>query len=107
MQIPDGHTLEEVFPSDPIYQDDCKFIVELSNADPKFANLRVSAIHFQNTFCIIDRSFLYVEFSVRNFMKKDVKPFTMLVDDSNSEIIQDFVNIFESIYADSRRVDSI
>jgi len=107
VQIPDGHTLNEVFPSDPIYQDDCKFIVELSKADPKFASLRVSAIHFQNTFCIIDRSFLYVEFSVRNFMKKDVKPFTMLVDDSNSEIIQDFVNIFESIYADSRRIDSI
>ncbi len=70
VQIPDGHKLEEVFPSDPFYQDDCKFIVELNKDGPKFANLRVSEIFFQNTFCIIDRSFLYLEFDIRSFMKK-------------------------------------
>jgi len=107
VQIPDGHKLEEVFPGDPFYQDDCKFIVELSNEDPKFANLRVSEIFFQNTFCIIDRSFLYLEFDIRSFMKKNVKPFVMLVDDRNSKFTKEFVAVFEGINAVAKRIDSI
>lgn len=107
IQIPEGRDLNEVFPHDPLYEQDCRFIVGLSNEDPRFANLRVSGVFFQNTFCMIDQSFLYLEFDIRSFLKKHIKPFVMTVDDRDTLILNDMVYLFEQIYALSTRIDEI
>jgi len=107
VQIPEGRELSKVFPHDPLYEQDCRFIVGLSNEDPRFANLRVSEVFFQNTFCVIDRSFLYLEFDIRSFLKKHIKPFVMTVDDRDSLVLNDLVHLFDRINAVSTRVDAI
>jgi len=81
-QIPSGHRLEEALPYDPVYYEDSKFLAEIGKVEPEFACLRVSDIIFQNTFCVIDESFLYLEFDTRKppDMGPTFHPLVMLIE---------------------------
>lgn len=108
VQIPKGHRLEEALPYDPIYQEDCKFLADTSKSEPEFASLRLSEIIFQNTFCIIDRSFLYLEFDTRKTdTNQTFLPFVMIVEDPNSEVIHDLVKLHQRIEAGSTLITKI
>ena len=88
VQIPKGHNLDEVLPHDPIYEDDCKFLAELAGSESEFASLHLSEVVFYNTFCIIDESFLYLEFDVQKpNIDQTFSPFTMIIEDPDSKVI--------------------
>ena len=91
--------MEEALPYDPIYRDDCEFLAELGKEEPEFARLLVADEYFQNTFVIVDKSFLYLEFDTRNPSDEDFSfpSFVMMIDDPNSEIVQSLLKLHERI----------
>lgn len=108
VQVPKGHRLEEALVYDPIYGEDCKFLADISKSEPEFASIRLSEIIFQNTFCIIDRAFLYMEFDTRKTDNNQTfLPFVMIVEDPNSKIIFDLAKLHQRIEAGSTLITQI
>lgn len=108
VQIPEGHRLEEVLPFDDIYREECELLAALTATEPEFASLRVSEPVFQNTFCLIDRSFVYLEFDVsRSDPGQLFTPFVMMIEDPNSEAIQELLKLHQRIEANARLITSL
>ncbi len=108
VQVPKGHHLREIFPYDNVYKQHCEFLGEISRDQPEFASLRTSDVVFENTFAIIDRTFLYMEFDIRNPDTSEVhSPFALIIDNPDSEIVQDLVKLHQRIEATSQLVTDI
>lgn len=108
VQIPNGHHLEEILPFDNIYREDCEFLAKIAAKEPEFASLRTSDVIFQNTFCVIDQRFLYLEFDIsRPNSDQFFSPFVMLVDDPNSETMQELRKLHQRIEANTRLISHI
>ena len=108
VQVPEGHHLQEVFPFDTAYKQHCEFLYEISRVEPEFASLRVTDVVFENTFAIVDRSFLYMEFDIRNPETGDVQsPFALIIDNPDSQIVSDLVKLHQRTEANSRLVKDL
>lgn len=108
VQIENINCFEEAIKVDPIYYEDCKFLVGLSKSEPEFACLRISEVIFHNTFAIIDRSFLHLEFENAKLDNKQAfSPFIITIDNSNSEFIQTLTTVFKRIESNSILVTHI
>lgn len=108
VQIPKGYRLEAVFPHDPLYYEACKFLAELGNAEPEFASLRTSEVVFHNSFVIIDKTFLYMEFEIRKpDTNQTFAPFVMIVEDPNAEIVQTMRKLHQRIEANSTLITHV
>ncbi len=100
IQIPKVGRLEDALYYDPVYAKDCRFIVESFLHAPERVSLRISEILFQNTFIIVDGSFLCLEFDVGNHVDGlKSAPFVMIVEDSGSKLVKKLRNVFEHIHA--------
>ena len=103
IQIPDVQRLEEALCHDPVYAADCQFIIESGRHAPERVSLRVAEVIFQNTFVIVDRSFLYLEFDVHDHVDGlNVAPFVMIVEDSENKIVTNLRTLFQRIEAVSK-----
>ena len=63
VQIPENHSINEIFPYDDYYRKTSQFIVNISKSNPELASLRTVEPLFTNTFVIVDRKYLYIEFN--------------------------------------------
>jgi len=105
IQLPEGRTLQETSEYDITFFNSCQVLAELSRSKPEFASLRTSDIGFQNTFVIIDKRFLYIEFEISKPTQQSAFiPYVMLVEDPNSEIVNEMIKIFHRIEANSALV---
>jgi hypothetical protein len=108
VQIPGVHKLEEMLVHDPIYADNCKFVVSITKAEPEFASLRVSRMAFSNSVILIDGEFAHISFDIHNISDSEVDaPFVMLIDDPKSDALQNLIRLYRRIEANSSLVTHI
>jgi hypothetical protein len=100
IQIPKGCRLEDALPHDPLYANDCQFIIDSGISAPERISLRVSETIFQNTFVIVDGSFLYLEFDMGNHVDGlSGEPFLIVVEDPGSKFVTTLRDLFRHIEA--------
>jgi hypothetical protein len=108
VQIPEQHRIEEMLPYDTLYAKNCKFIVNIAQAEPEFASLRVCGMIFSNSIILIDESFAHISFDVRKPDESEVDaPFVMLIEDPNSEAIKNLLKLYRRVEASSTLVTRI
>jgi len=109
IQMPSYGSLKAIEPYDPIYFDDCKFLSQMGKKQPDLTSLRISEFIFQNTFCIIDNSFLYIELDTEKpaEMEDAFTSYVMLLDDPKAEVIKDLVTLHRRIEANSKLVTEL
>lgn len=108
VQIPENHSINEIFPHDDYYHKTSQFIVNISKSNPEFASLRTVEPLFTNTFVIVDRKHLYIEFNAYTpDVTKAFTPFVLLIDDPKSEIVSSMLNLHQRIEAVSTLVRNI
>jgi hypothetical protein len=106
VQIPYGFGVDNVLPYDPIYKESYAFLANFGRTEPNFACLRTSDVVFPETFIMIDNSFLYIAFGVKNpDTGRAQYPFLgLVVEDTNSEVFQSMRTLFLRIEANSKLV---
>jgi hypothetical protein len=105
IQLSEGQTLQDTSKYDPTFFNSCKFLTEMSCSKPEFASLRISNIGFQNTFVVIDKKFLYIEFEIsKPTQQTSFIPYVMFVEDPNSEIVREMIKLYQRIEANSTLV---
>ena len=103
IEIPTGHSLEEIFPHDEVYREHCLFVSQIAGGTrPEFARVRVSDVFFDRTFAIIDQEFLYMEFEIRDPKTGEYSaPFSLIVEDQDSNVIGELQKLHQRIDASS------
>lgn len=100
VQVPRGHNIEEIFPHDPIFKKECEILSALGKEEPEFASLRISETLFKNTFVLVDRGLLHIEYEIDNPETGEIRrPFAILVEDPDSIIIQDLLSLHQRLQA--------
>jgi len=108
VQVAEQHRLGEMLAHDPIYAENCRFIVNLAKTEPEFASLRVSGRVFSNSIILIDRSFVHISFDIHRPDESVVDaPFVMLIDDPKSEAIKNLLRLYQRVEANSTLVTQI
>lgn len=108
VQIPKNHSINEIFPHDEYYRESSKLIVNISKSNPELASLRTVEPLFTNTFTIIDRKHLYIEFNAFTpDVTKAFTPFVLLIEDPKSEIVSSMLSLHQRIEAVSTLVREI
>ncbi len=108
VQIPKNHSINEIFPHDDYYFESSKYIVGISKSNPELASLRTVEPLFTNTFTIIDRTHLYIEFNAFTpDITKAFTPFVLLIDDPKSEIVSSMISLYQRIEAVSTLVRDV
>lgn len=108
VQVPKNHSINEIFPHDSYYYESSKYIVGISKSNPELASLRTVEPLFTNTFTIIDRKHLYIEFNAFTpDITKAFTPFVLLIDDPKSEIVSSMLSLHQRIEAVSTLVRDV
>jgi hypothetical protein len=94
--IPHNHQLNEIFEYDPLYVQNCKFVVSMyKRKGVESTQLRVSNMNFGNSIILIDQTFAHISFDIQyHDDSKYEAPFVMLVDDPTSLAIQRLIDIY-------------
>jgi hypothetical protein len=108
VQIPKNHSIDEILPHDEYYRESSKFIASISKLNPELASLRTAEPLFTNTFTIVDRKHLYIEFNAFTpDVTKAFTPFVLLIDDPKSEIVSSMLSLHQRIEAVSTLVREV
>lgn len=107
VQVPAGNALTEALAHDPAYADDCRVIVDIGAPNPQRVALRTSTVEFQNTFVIIDKRFLYLEFDQSHPTNGHrMRPFVMLIEDDQATLVNELRELYRRIEATSHLVQA-
>lgn len=108
VQVPKNHSINEILPHDEYYRESSRFIVGVSKSNPELASLRTVEPLFTNTFTIVDRKHLYIEFNAFTpDVTKAFTPFVLLIDDPRSDIISSMLSLHQRIEAISMLVRDV
>lgn len=108
IQIPKGHTLSEILPGDPIYRSYIEDLVKYGKTNPQYASVRAADVIFSNSFVIVDRAFVYIEFSVRDPETGNYQgPFVMTIDDPNSEMVTELLRVHQRVEASAQLITKL
>jgi len=109
VQIPDKHQLVEMLESDPVYAQNCKFVIEMMKIrKAESTSLRISRMTFSNSIILIDRAFAHISFDIYDPEDRKVEaPFVMLIDDPNSQALQYLIKLYQRVYEYSTLVTRV
>jgi len=102
VQVPKGYSLGDVFPFDPIYKKYATLLMRSNKMAPEAASLKTTDVVFPNTFVLVDRSFLYLEFEIKDPDTGEEKaPFVLTIDDPNSEMVLELLRVHQRLEANA------
>ncbi len=106
--LPESAKLEDILATDPIYRENCEFILNLAKNKPEFASIRTSNLEFSNSVILVDNTFAHISFELNDPKKREVgAPFVMIVDDPDSLAIKNLNTLIKRIEAYSNIVTEL
>jgi hypothetical protein len=109
IQIPDEHQLHEILKSDPVYAQNCKFVIKMMKIKKaESTSLRVSRMTFGNSIILIDEAFAHISFDIYDPEDSKVEaPFIMVIDDPDSQSLQYLIRLCRRVYEHSTLVNKL
>lgn len=100
VSVPKGNKIESLFECDAPLKKECEYLGKVALTQPERGSVRVTDCVFQNSFIILDRTFLHLDFNILD-SGSDVfsSSFSLVINDPDSKLVQELVRLHERLQA--------